>query len=416
MTLKTIAEKTYRAMKWLVPGMRVKRYLLMMLLGVALFAAGILLLFRKQQLPSSIENLPRYWGLPFIIGGLAIVAAGSQRLNRSILQVVAPRSVERTVDMVYARRYLARRPHIACIGGGTGLHTLLRGLKEYTSNLTAIVTVGDDGGSSGRLRREMGIIPPGDIRNCLIALSEVEPMLECLMDYRFTEGELSGHSVGNLLIAAMTRITGRFDHAVRELAQVLAVRGRVLPSANQPVVLTAKMKDGTIVQGESLIPEAHKAIEDIAIEPAAEANPEVLEALETARAIILGPGSLFTSIVPNLLVKGVCEAISRSHATVIFVCNIFTQPGETDGFTAEDHLRIIQKYVDRVDYIVINRGIPENLRRRYQLEGQEPVRYDERALRKMGVIPVVRDLLDTRSEFARHHPDALRKVVEELLD
>lgn len=336
-------------------------------------------------------------------------------MNRSILQAVAPRSVERAVDMVYARRYLDRRPHIVCIGGGTGLHNVLRGLKEYTFNLTAVVTVGDDGGSSGRLRREMGIIPPGDIR-CLVALSEVEPVLERVMDYRFTEGELSGHSLGNLLIAAMTRITGRFDVAVQELAQVLAVRGRVLPSANQPVVLTARMKDGTVVRGESVIPQAHKPIEDIAIEPAVEANPEALQAIETAHAVILRPGSLYTSIAPNLLVKGIREALRASKATIVFVCNIFTQPGETDGYTAEDHLRAVQKYVDRVDYVVLNRGIPEGLRRRYESEGQELVRYDERALRRMGATPVVGDLLDTKSEFARHHPDALRKVIENLLD
>jgi uncharacterized cofD-like protein len=416
MSLAETARRLIQGLKWLVPGMRVKRYLFLVLLGVALFAAGVLLWFRKEQLPPEIEGLPKYWGLPFLAAGLAAVAVGLQRMNRSILQAVAPRSVERAVEMVYARRYLARRPHIVCIGGGTGLHTLLRGLKEYTFNLTAVVTVGDDGGSSGRLRKDMGIIPPGDIRNCLVALSEAEPILERVMDYRFTEGELSGHSVGNLLIAAMTRITGRLDLAVQELGQVLAVRGRVLPSANQPVVLTARMRDGSVVRGESVIPQVRKVIEEVAIEPQAEANPEAVAAIENARMVILGPGSLYTSIVPNLLVKGIREALQRSKATIVFVCNIFTQPGETDGYSAEDHLRTIQKYVPRVDYIVLNRSIPEALRRRYEVEGQEPVRYDERALRKMGVTPVVRDLLDTRSEFARHHPDSLRQVIEDLLD
>lgn len=416
MTPEQIAQKVLRGMKWLLPGMRVKRYLFLLLLGVGLFSAGILMMFRKQQLPASVESLPKYWGIPFMVAGLAMVTVGLTRMNRSILQAVAPRSAERAVDVVYARRYLARRPHIACIGGGTGLHSLLRGLKEYTINLTAVVTVGDDGGSSGRLRRDMGIIPPGDIRNCLVALSEAEPILERLMDYRFTEGEMSGHSVGNLLIAAMTRLTGRFDLAVQELAKVLAVRGQVLPSANQPVVLTARMSDGTLVRGESVIPQARKAIVEMGIEPDAEANQEAVRAIEMARAVIIGPGSLYTSIIPNLLVRGIREALAATKATIIFVCNIFTQPGETDGYSAEDHLRVLQKYVPRVDNIIINRSVPDSLRRRYEREGQEPVRYDERALRKMGVTPLIRDLLDTRSEFARHHPDYLRKAIEELLD
>ncbi|GMA50254.1 hypothetical protein GCM10025857_16110 [Alicyclobacillus contaminans] len=224
---------------------------------------------------------------------------------------------------------LQRRPRIVAIGGGTGLSVILRGLKEFDVDLTAVVTVADDGGSSGRLRSDFAMPPPGDIRNCLVALADTEPLLERLLQFRFPAGEgLAGHSFGNLFLAAMTHIMGDFESAIRETSRVLAVRGRVLPAVQEDVILRAIFEDGTVVEGESNIPELHKRIERVELVPGdVEPLPEVLEAIRGADAIVVGPGSLYTSILPNLLVPGIAEAVAESTAKKIFVCNVMTQPG-----------------------------------------------------------------------------------------
>ncbi|MGH8104496.1 MAG: gluconeogenesis factor YvcK family protein, partial [bacterium] len=344
------------------------------------------------------------------------IGYGVRKVNRSLLAVVIPEREDNIVELVYSRRFLKRAKKIAVIGGGTGLHNLLRGLKAYTSNLSAIVTVADDGGSSGRIRRELNIPPPGDIRNCLIALAEAEPAVEKLFQYRFDEGEeLKGHSVGNLLLAAMTIMSdGRFDLAVDELSRILAIRGRVIPAALRPVTLIATMSDGTQVAGESHIPEMRKRVVEMKLEVSTFANPEAIKALEEADFIILGPGSLFTSIVPNLLVDGIANAISASPATKIHVCNVMTQPGETLDFSAEDHLRVLLKYVDKIDFAVINKWVPNRLKRKYELEGARPVKFDVVEILKMGIRPVVKDLMDLRAEYAWHDPNLLAQVILEL--
>lgn len=283
----------------------------------------------------------------------------------------------------------AVRPSAVVIGGGTGLSVMLRGLKEKPLDITAVVTVADDGGSSGILRSEMQIPPPGDIRNVLMALADVEPMLSRLLEHRFTSGNsLAGHSMGNLILAAMKDITGDFATGVRELSKVLAVRGRVLPAAHQAIVLKAQMEDGTIIEGESRIPKANGRIHRVWIEPADVAPlEEAVEALQAADAIIIGPGSLYTSIMPNLLVPDIARTLEQSKAVKIFVCNVMTQPGETDGYKVSDHLQAIQDHIgyNLFDYVVVNDGdIPRDVQERYAEKGASVVEVDRETVAAMG--------------------------------
>ena len=252
-------------------------------------------------------------------------------------------------------------PRIAAIGGGTGLSTFLRGIKERTSNVTGVVTVSDDGGSSGRLRHELGILPPGDIRNCIVALAEAEPLMKELFEYRFTEGNgLAGHSFGNLFIAAMSGVTGNFEQAVSESSRVLKVTGRIVPSTLVDVRLTADMADGSVVLGETNIAASPKRIMDVQVSPA---NPKAFDAaknaIRDAELTVIGPGSLYTSLIPNLLIPGIARALIESSEPVVYVCNIATQPGETDGYTLEDHLKAIERHLPglAIDYVVANSSV-----------------------------------------------------------
>ncbi|GJM80689.1 gluconeogenesis factor [Paenibacillus sp. HMSSN-139] len=262
-----------------------------------------------------------------------------------------------------------RVPRIVVMGGGTGLSVMLRGLKEKPLDITAIVTVADDGGSSGILRNELQMPPPGDIRNVLTALADVEPLLSDMLNYRFASGSgLAGHSLGNLILAAITDISGDFVTAVRELSRVFAVRGRVLPAAGQAVVLHAEMEDGTIVTGESKIPEVRGKIKRIFLEPEeVEPLPEAVEAIREADAILIGPGSLYTSIIPNLLVPKLAEAVLENTSAIkIFICNVMTQPGETDDYTVSDHLQAVYNHVGKhlFDYVIVNDA---KFRRRFRI-------------------------------------------------
>ena len=251
-----------------------------------------------------------------------------------------------------------RGPRIAAIGGGTGLSTFLRGIKERTSNVTGVVTVSDDGGSSGILRHELGILPPGDIRNCIVALAEAEPLMKELFEYRFTEGNgLAGHSFGNLFIAAMSGVTGNFEQAVSESSRVLKVTGRIVPSTLVDVRLTADMADGTVVLGETNIAASPKRIRDVQVSPAEpEAFDAATNAIRDAELTVIGPGSLYTSLIPNLLIPGIARALIESEEPVVYVCNIATQPGETDGYTLRDHLKAIDRHLPglAIDYVVAN--------------------------------------------------------------
>jgi uncharacterized cofD-like protein len=307
-------------------------------------------------------------------------------------------------------------PAIVVIGGGTGLSVLLKGLKRYTSKLTAVVTVSDDGGSSGRLRTELGVLPPGDIRNCLVALAETETLMDKVFQHRFRqEGSLKGHNLGNLLLAAMTEITGDFVSAIREVSRVLAVRGKVIPATLETITLGAIMTDGQRVTGETAIREYGGRIQEIFLLPECSPVPETLQAIAEADAIIIGPGSLYTSIIPNLLVKGISEAIAASPAATFYISNIMTEQGETDEFTAADHLRAIARYSGRqlIEYAVVNCGsIDENRLRRYQEEKAIPVRTAGEEIVKMGINIIERDLV-SHTDVAWHDSDKLARAILE---
>ncbi len=319
----------------------------------------------------------------------------------------------------YYRRFLDKGPKVVALGGGTGLSVLLRGLKEYTSNITAVVTMTDDGGSSGRLRREMGMLPPGDLRNCLLALAETEPLLERLFQHRFKGSKsLKGHSLGNLIIAAMTEMMG-FEAAIREISKVLAVRGKVLPVTLDPVTLSAKFMDGSASAGQTTIVSCHKAIEHVFLSPGdCRPFPHVLEAINDAEAIVMGPGSLFTSVLPSLLVPGVKEAIRHASALCFYVCNIMTEPGETEGMSASDHVEALYRHGcgDLVDVVIVNNHteIPERLLVRYALEGSTPVIADLHNFSRWK-LEVVQAFLLSGGELAHHHGGRLAGIILDRL-
>ncbi|UHA75211.1 gluconeogenesis factor YvcK family protein [Paenibacillus sp. 481] len=313
-----------------------------------------------------------------------------------------------------------QRPRIVVMGGGTGLSVMLRGLKEKPLDITAIVTVADDGGSSGILRSELHMPPPGDIRSVLTALADVEPSLSDMLKYRFTSGTgLAGHSLGNLILAAMTDITGDFVSGVRELSRVLAVRGRVLPAANQAVVLKAEMEDGTIIEGESNIPKAGQRIKRVFLEPDdIEALPEAVEALKEADAILIGPGSLYTSIIPNLLVPKLAQAVVQSNAVKMFVCNVMTQPGETDNYSVSDHLEAVQQHIGHqlFDYIIVNDGeIPPQVQEKYAEQGSKAVHLDLDEVTSRGY-KVIADSLVLFRTYLRHDADKLSHHIYQLVE
>lgn len=315
---------------------------------------------------------------------------------------------------------IVRRPKIVVIGGGTGLSVMLRGLKEKPLDITAIVTVADDGGSSGILRSELQIPPPGDIRNVLMALADVEPLLADMLKYRFKTGNgLAGHSLGNLMLAAMTDLSGDFVTGIRQLSQVLAVRGRVLPAANRAIVLKAELVDGTIITGESQIPKAGKAIKRVFLEPAdVEPLAEAVEAIEQADAILIGPGSLYTSIMPNLIVPKLAQAIVESEAVKLFVCNVMTQPGETDNYTVSNHLDAIHAHIGHhlFDYVIVNDGeIPPQVESKYAELGAKAVQLDIDEVTRRGY-KVIADRLVLFRTFLRHDAKRLSHHIYSLVE
>ena len=294
---------------------------------------------------------------------------------------------------------------------------LLRGIKNITNNVTAIVTVGDDGGSSGRLREEMGVLPPGDIRNCIAALADDEDLVTKLFQYRFKTGEgLEGHSFGNLFLTALCSITGDMYRAVKESSNVLSIRGRVLPSTLDDMKLVAEMEDGRIIHGESNIPEAHGKIKRLYTDPQnCRALDDVIEAIRDAELIILGPGSLYTSVTPNLLIKDIANEIAKSNAKKIYVCNIMTQPGETDGYSVSDHINALMKHAGSrkiIDAVLVNDFMPSNLAQKYQLSGSYPVKIDIENIKKLGVSIFSRKLIeDSKEGLVRHSSNRVARAV-----
>lgn len=421
-------------LKWLYPGMRFKRWLLLFSAGVMLVSLGLALVFNYKFLDVIEENIFRIvylWkgtynytfttlvGIAVVAIGLLLMLVAMRFVIRSLITVLLPDNSERLVDIIYEKRKLGKGPTIAVIGGGHGLSVLLRGIKEATSNVTAVVTVADDGGSSGRLRQDLGIIPPGDLRNCLVALADTEPLMEKLFQYRFKgESELAGHSFGNLFIAAMTEVTGNVEKALKESSKVLAVKGNVLPASEEHVRLDAIMEDGTIVEGESHIPEAHKCIHRVRLFPK-HVHPvqSALDALSKADVIILGPGSLYTSIMPNLLVDGIADVVRRSHAVKIYICNVMTQPGETDGYTASMHAKAIIDHAGKgvIDFMLVNsHPISDEMCTAYAAKGAYPVIVDEDEINALGIGFVKADIIN-EEDVIRHDPDKLCNAVMQLV-
>lgn len=350
-----------RSRRWLTLGIGVKRYLLLIFLGTVVLALAMAMflafVYRTIDIPGPAGTVVYYLTLQFLahpvreltVGslGLIIAASGAFLLGRSVLSVVVDPKDD-LAEILYQNRRLQRGPRVVAIGGGTGLGVLLRGLKGYTNNITAVVTVADDGGSSGRLREELGLMPPGDIRQCLAALADSESLMQDVMEYRFSRGQgLQGHSLGNLLIAAMTDLNrGNFERGVNDLSGVLRIRGRILPSTLTDVRLAAQMTDGSIVRGESRIRSAGKPIRRVLIEPRyVAANDEAVKELLAADMIVLGPGSVHTSVLPNLLVGDIAAAVRASNAVKVYVCNVATEPGETDGYSLADHVTSLNSNV-----------------------------------------------------------------------
>lgn len=340
----------------LVPGIALKRWLALGAFGAAAIALGILFALQISLWPgfTSLAETVSLRGEPsivragvFIAAGLLISFAAAVYLAKSLTTIRLTRRHWRLLDSLYVERVLAAGPRVVVIGGGSGLPTLLRGLKHMTSNLTAVVTVADDGGSSGRLRSELGILPPGDIRNCLVSLADSEDVMQRLMDYRFTSsGQLNGHSFGNMLIAALAGIGGDFYHGVEIAGELLAIRGRVIPSTSVDVTLVASTMSGHRLIGESRVGAANDQLRSLALLPSnAAAHPYATQAIEDADLIVLAPGSLFTSIVPNLLVTGIAAAVTRASALKMYVCNVAGEPGQTMGYSVLDHLDIIRHYL-----------------------------------------------------------------------
>ena len=352
-----------------------------------------------------------------------------QKLMKSIIALVNRGYLKVSLDsrkiesLIYEKRLLVKGPKIVVIGGGTGLSTMLRGLKYYTSNITAIVTVGDDGGGSGDLREDLGMLPPGDIRNCILALADTEPILEDLLQYRFKDGRLKNQSFGNLFLAAMTGISDNFEEAVQKMSSVLAVTGKVIPVTLDNMQLVAKLQNGNIVEGESQIPEEaikqNSRIEELKINPEnATALKEALDALKEADAIVMGPGSLYTSIISNLLVKDIAKGIRKSDAIKIYISNIMTQPGETTGFKVSDHLKVLLKYggKDIVDYVIANTGeITDELKEKYQQDGAELVKLDREDINSLGVKIVGENLVKIKNGFVKHDSDKLAEVLADTI-
>ena len=426
--------RSRRAMSWLQPGLVVKRWLLtsgiglvLALLGAAVWADLQPIYWMLWAIQESLGWITRvlpgaFTGPLVLLLGIGLLLWGQSQSFGSIQQALAPEKDTVLIDALRAKSRLNRGPSIVAIGGGTGLSTLLSGLKRYSSHITAIVTVADDGGSSGVLRRELGVLPPGDIRNCLAALSTEEPLLTRLFQYRFSAGSgLEGHSFGNLFLSALSAITGSLETAITASSRVLAVQGQVVPATNADVRLWAELEDGTTIEGESAIGNARSPIVRMGCLPEKPpALPRALEAIAHADLILLGPGSLYTSLLPNLLVPELVTAIQRSRAPRLYICNLMTQPGETDGLDVSGHLRAIEAQLASLgvskrlfDCVLAQEPIREStLLSHYRKLGAEPVICDSRQLQQEGFDVMQAPLQGSRpTATLRHDPRSLALAV-----
>ncbi len=428
--LSDLGGKFRQSLRWLTPGLGVKRWLLLVMLGITFLGVGLAILIldvyrtapETWWLPiisfASLRFLPRYLRAIIFGGiGISLVITGIWGINHSLMApFLKPGS--KVVDALAGHRRRRRGPRITVIGGGHGLSVLIRGLKNYSNNITAIVTVADDGGSSGKLRKSFGILPPGDIRNCLAAMSNDEAMLTQLFQYRFPNGSsgLDGHSFGNLFISALSDITGSFEEAVAESGRVLSVSGRVLPSTLHNVQLVADVRlphlmSEVRVAGESQIPETDGKVRRVWLEPnSPPAFPQAINALLTADVIVIGPGSLYTSLLPNLLVPDIADAIRSSRALKLYICNVASQVGETEGYSCDDHIEAINNHVGKglFDIVIANNNFTGKLP-----DGIEWITMDEQL--KMYSAVYSADLVDPNNPW-RHDGEALSQVIIDLLE
>lgn len=414
-----------RIRDWLKPGIKVKRWLAFGVFGVLLIAFG----FTELVTHRLYDFYYKVFYIFLNLTGLFVLYVSVTETMKSVIALINKGYLKVSLDsekiesLIYEKRLLVKGPKIVVIGGGTGLSTMLRGLKYYTSNITAIVTVGDDGGGSGDLREDLGMLPPGDIRNCILALADTEPLMEDLLQYRFKDGRLKNQSFGNLFLAAMAGISDNFEEAVQKMSSVLAVTGKVIPVTLDNMQLIAKLQNGNIVEGESQIPEEainqNSRIDELRIKPEnAKPLKEALDALKEADAIVMGPGSLYTSITSNLLVKDISKAVRKSNAIKIYISNIMTQPGETTGFKVSDHLKVLRKYggKDIVDYAIVNTGeITEELKEKYNQEGAELVKLDEEDIKSMGIKIVGENLVKIQNGTVKHDSDKLAEVLADTI-
>jgi uncharacterized cofD-like protein len=412
-------QSTASWLRWLTPGLEIKRWLLLLMASEVVLVLGVAYalkeFYKAATLPAqfyyiTLQFLP-YWERALIFGvlGVGLLLFSYVKLTQSVLGPFLPGvPAGSVIEVIHAFRLRGRGPRMVAIGGGTGLSSLLRGLKTYTSNLSVIVTVADDGGSSGRLRDEYRVLPPGDFRQCLIALADAEPLMKQLFDHRFKEGSLDGHSFGNLFIMAMADVTGNFEHALRESGKVLAVKGTIVPSTLQDVTLVASI-NGSNVEGESKIPKQNGRITQVFLKPdGAQVNPEAAQAILNAELVVIGPGSLYTSILPNLLVEGMVEAIKASPALKVLVCNLASQHGETDGYGVDDYIRVIHDHVgsNLFDFVLVNSNHSH-----MPTGGQSQVIFKpDDATRHPEVRFIAADVVNVRIP-SHHDPEKLARVI-----
>ena len=424
----------FRSLRWLYPGLKIKRWFVVIFLGVCISSLGTaFFVFALFQVPDDASFASFAWLTPHVAQSLAVAAlaffiggtvlfTGLYRLLKSVGQLLHKRgdTSKTLVDIAYERRYLARGAKVVALGGGTGMSNLLSGLKSYTADITAVISVADDGGSSGKLRKEFDMLPPGDIRKCLIALSDDSPLMEGLLRYRFPEQELGGHSFGNLFITVLNRLTGDFGEAVDQAARMLSVRGRVIPATLENTFLVAAHPDGSKTTGQRMISESTKQIDRVELKPGpGRTNPEILKAIADADLVIIGPGSLYTSVIPNLLIPGIPEAIAASTGACVYVANVASVEGETRGMGLREHIAAIEKHVQVrfIDYVLVNSGNPgDDALKEFSKRQSRRMLRDEEGLADGDGYQYIRDDVVDPTNPAWHSPPKLARALMDVIE
>lgn len=416
-----------RKLWWLSPGLRLKRWAILTILGIifVIFGAVFFAAFHwnwAEHLPKNIQTPEKVfqrmaWMFPL---GILIALFGAWRLNRSIIELLRPKGTgKRLIQLAYEQRYLQLGPHIVAMGGGNGMNRLLTGIKDHTREITAVVSVADDGGSSGRLRQDLDMLPPGDIRNCLIALSDADPLMKKVFDYRFEESDLKDHSFGNLFITVLTKVGGDFGNAIREANRIMMVRGRVLPASLERVSLVATHEDGSKSTGQRHIAECSKPITGIELRPGpVKLSDDIRDAIRDADMIVYGPGSLYTSILPDLIIEGMAEELAKSNALKVYVCNTMAEPGETCCYTAAKHVAAIEKHTaphNIIDVVLINiDNMTDEEKKKYSARDLVPVT-DDLSGKTERTFAVHADTFSDPKDRTKHMPDKLASVLMDIL-